>query len=101
MAKKATPVEVQAERNQATLDYHSEQDAIRIRTAKLREERLARAAEELKNPKPKVESASQRRGQRPARAQGEITFDVTSRGDTVFISKISKKDVDGRNESRP
>ena len=55
MAKKATPVEVQAERNQATLDYHSEQDAIRIRTAKLREERLARAAEELKNPKPKVE----------------------------------------------
>jgi hypothetical protein len=55
MAKKATPVEVQAERNQATVDYHSEQDAIRIRTAKLRAERLARAAEELKNPTPKVE----------------------------------------------
>jgi len=54
MAKKATPVEVQAERNQATLDYHSEQDAIRARTAKLREERLARDAEELRNPKPKA-----------------------------------------------
>ena len=55
MAKKVTPVEVQAERNQAMLDYHSDQDAIRIRTAKLRAERLARDAEELRNPKPKVD----------------------------------------------
>ena len=53
MAKKVTPVEVQAERNQAMLDYHSDQDAIRIRTAKLRAERMARDAEELKNPKTK------------------------------------------------
>jgi hypothetical protein len=53
MAKKVTPVEVQAERNQAMLDYQSDQDAIRARTAKLRAERLARDAEELKNPKPK------------------------------------------------
>ena len=35
MAKKATPVEVQAERNQATLDYHSEQDAIHVFLADL------------------------------------------------------------------
>lgn len=53
MVRKTTPQEVLAERNQATKDYLIEQDAIRDRTAKLRAERLARDAEELRNPKPK------------------------------------------------
>ena len=53
MIRKPTPADVQAERNQATKDYINEQDAIRDRTAKLRAERMARDAEELKNPTPK------------------------------------------------
>ena len=54
MIRKTTPQEVLAERNQATKDYINEQDAIRDRTAKLRAERLARDAEELRNPTPKA-----------------------------------------------
>ena len=53
MIRKTTPQEVLAERNQATKDYHDDQLATRERTAKLRAERLARDAEELRNPQPK------------------------------------------------
>ena len=53
MIRKTTPQEVLAERNQATKDYHDDQFATRERTAKLRAERLARDAEELRNPQPK------------------------------------------------
>ncbi len=42
--RKPAPAEVQAERDQATKDYFDDLQAVRERTAKLRAERLARAA---------------------------------------------------------
>lgn len=52
--RKPAPAEIQAERDQASKDYETDLQAIRDRTAKLRAERLARDAEERKNPKPKA-----------------------------------------------
>jgi hypothetical protein len=49
--RKPTPAEIQAERDQATRDYHDDLLGQRERTAKLRAQRLARDAGEKKSGK--------------------------------------------------
>jgi len=60
MMRKPAPVEIQAERAQAAKDYNDDVQAIRDRTAKLRAERLARAAAEppkVAKPKPEPKAS--------------------------------------------
>ena len=56
MIRKPTPAEIQAERDQATRDYHDDLLTQRERTAKLRAARLARDAGDKKSGKSKKPS---------------------------------------------